>query len=77
MDKATAIRCVKQYADLVRQNFDVRKIAPMHCTGLVAVNLIKSEFENNFIGLTEGCSIEIKDFNIGDCEETGYSTRQK
>ncbi len=26
MDKATAIRCVKQYADLVRQNFEVRKI---------------------------------------------------
>jgi predicted nucleotidyltransferase len=26
MDKTTAIRCVKQYADLVRQNFDVRKI---------------------------------------------------
>lgn len=26
MDKATAIRCVKVYADLVRQNFDVRKI---------------------------------------------------
>ena len=26
MDKATAIRCVKQYADLVRQNFDVSKI---------------------------------------------------
>ena len=26
MDKATAIRCVKQYADLVRQNFDVKKI---------------------------------------------------
>ena len=26
MDKATAIRCVKQYADLIRQNFDVRKI---------------------------------------------------
>jgi predicted nucleotidyltransferase len=26
MDKATAIRRVKQYADLVRQNFDVRKI---------------------------------------------------
>ena len=26
MDKATAIRCVKRYADLVRQNFDVRKI---------------------------------------------------
>ncbi|MBN1840968.1 MAG: nucleotidyltransferase domain-containing protein [Deltaproteobacteria bacterium] len=26
MDKATAIRRVKQYADLVRQNFNVRKI---------------------------------------------------
>ena len=26
MDKAAAIRCVKQYADLVRQNFDVKKI---------------------------------------------------
>ena len=26
MDKATAIRCVKQYADLVRQNFNVTKI---------------------------------------------------
>ena len=26
MDKATAIRCVKQYADLVRQNCEVRKI---------------------------------------------------
>jgi len=26
MDKATAIRCVKQYTDLLRQNFDVRKI---------------------------------------------------
>lgn len=26
MDKATAIRCVKQYADVVRQNFDVKKI---------------------------------------------------
>jgi len=26
MDKATAIRRVKQYADLVRQNFNVKKI---------------------------------------------------
>ena len=26
MDKATAIRCVKQYADLVRRNFKVKKI---------------------------------------------------
>jgi len=26
MDKATAIRCVKKYADVVRQNFDVKKI---------------------------------------------------
>ena len=26
MDKETAIRCVKKYSDLVRQNFDVRKI---------------------------------------------------
>ena len=26
MDKTAAIRCVKQYADLIRQNFNVKKI---------------------------------------------------
>ena len=26
MDKETAIRCVKQYADLVKRNFKVKKI---------------------------------------------------
>ncbi|MDY7033637.1 MAG: nucleotidyltransferase domain-containing protein [Thermodesulfobacteriota bacterium] len=26
MDKTEAVRCVKKYADIVRQNFDVKKI---------------------------------------------------
>lgn len=31
MDKATAIRCVKQYADLLRRSFSVKKVILYGC----------------------------------------------
>jgi len=37
----------------------VRKIAPMHCTGKSATEMMREEFGNNFIQAVEGRSIEL------------------
>ncbi len=57
MDKATAIRCVKQYADLVRQNFDVRKIIlfgsysrdTAHKDSDIDVAVVLNRFDDDFL----------------------------
>lgn len=37
----------------------IKKIAPMHCTGKKASELIKKHFKTGFIKISEGCTLEI------------------
>ena len=41
------------------RNYRVNKIAPSHCTGELAIKLIKKEYNNNFIQMKQGSIIEI------------------
>jgi len=41
------------------RNYGVNKVAPVHCTGGLAIKLIKKEYNNNFIQMKQGSIIEV------------------